>query len=236
MIKRSTVYDLRVRYKPTRLRFGLELDESGSLMLATGKEKLARQLARTVVNEPIRSSLVKARTDMEIETLVTGALDRFRTGQVNFTRNNIRNLVGWALFEQRSDGSYIRIDEGPIQETFVHRNQDNAIPNAYAIKAVFNDGTIRSGADDTFIAIPSGLTKNQKWIIRSRVAVLPESKRVKFYMLTNRKFDKDELLEKIRGVKISRGTDPRQVTIKIDVQTLAGSSVSAAPTVNLLGV
>jgi hypothetical protein len=212
-------------------RVTLSLSESGDLQVVEGRDKLAEQLIRAIVNDETLTQGIalnfSALTPRYINTLFTLILRNFREDQIYQTEQTDPRFLGYAIL--RFDGfvtsaDFIQITTNPITWRFVDIDLLNGFNYMYAIKKVYS--TFESGILERLQVTPTQFQDDQNPIIGTNFVAIPGNKAVTLYVNYNRFFKTSELLDSIDNIEVLQDkTEPRRFIINITVRDLSNNQL-----------
>lgn len=205
-------------------RFDLFTDELGRLGRVTSKLKLSQHIVRSLVNRRNTTFLTRFNAS-EAEAIVRSSLNDLRSVQQGFIRQNDVQTRGWDIFKKsRKTGQYERLNNIPVSRVFT---DGDVVPSRREIYQIGRRS--RRSPDRTSVVETLEITPPQSGskfdFDHENVIVLPTRDSVSFYFRSNRTFSEGELIQSIGDIAIVQSSDPRHVTIRVQLTTVAGEEL-----------
>lgn len=218
---------------PGSTRVTLDISETGDIKLVGGKEKLAEQLVRAIVNDNtmqgglgINSTII---SPSHINTLVTLILRNFRQAQIQQTETVDPSCIGYAVYRYDwglTSANFVKLTQQPTTWTHSDLELKNGFAYTYAVSKVYNNG-FESAMLEQLAVTPSQFDANKVPVIGNYFVAIPGDQSVSVYVDFNRSFTADELLESISNILVQQDpSDPRRVSVSIAVVNYAGNPLS----------
>jgi hypothetical protein len=213
----------------------LSLSPTGDLQLVNGKDKLAVQLARAIMNERVNVPLNEfGVTDRQIKTLILVILRNYKKIQVEsvnsvdpaFIGFNVYRKGGPVSFIGDTSDTFVKVSNDPVTHIFTDTGLQNGFSYEYAISRMFKGGAEGPPLEQMVIAPSQFLTK-QKTVIGARLTGEPGDGSITLYVDTNRRYFKSELLSASKAIRVMQSViDPRRWIIEVEIVTVLGTLLS----------
>lgn len=208
----------------------LAISTTGDIVLVDGREKLAEQILRAVVNEKtalksfMNSPSVSTRTLTSLFTIIMRA---FKQVQVAETRKSDPNFSGFAIYRKAAgtSESYLRVSSNTVTTNFTDVGLVNGTTYSYGITRTFK-GTYETTFSDQFTITPYKSTEARQILFGKYSCIASGDSEVSVFVDYNRNFKASELLNDVVGIYAKQQADPRGYTVDVLVTDMAGNKVS----------
>lgn len=211
----------------------LQLSNYGDIQVVEGRDKLAEQLLRALINDSIKKSgfVLNARNTREIKTLLNLVLRRFRESQIKETDSIDNSLYGYQVYRLGSANDPNKFSKVSAQ-SIVHKFTDTGLYNdreyTYGVTKFYR-GIQESALLEQLSITPSAYTTKQSFSIGKYFSVIGGNKQVTCYVDYNRLFSKSELLDVIDTLEVFESDgEPRRWTVNIVTKDLNRNKLSLA--------
>jgi hypothetical protein len=213
-------------------RVTMALGPYGDIVLVEGRDKLAEQLLRAIVNDKTLTQGISLNystlTPRYIKTLFTLILRNFREEQIQQTEQSDARFLGYILFRFDSfvtQAEFTRITTNPITWKFEDTGLLNGFNYMYAIAKDY--GTVESALLERIQVTPTQFQDDQNPVIGDNVVALPGNKSVTLYVNYNRYFKRSELLNAVQSIEVLQDAEePRRFIVNITIKDLDDNQVS----------
>jgi hypothetical protein len=237
MANLPTQVDLRIAmsgtYEVSNIKKAtLALSPTGDIQVVEGKDKLAEQLMRLIVNDGTQfGNFLNAPVSIarQLTALAIVYLREFKQRQIDETRKNEEDLVGFYIYRRvAGDFRFTRVTNTPVIWYFLDSDMQNGISYEYQITKLYNTG-FESGPVDTFTASPTQFSAEKDVLVNNISCVFTGNMQIGIYVTYNRLFLGSELLNKILAITPSQDiTEPRRFILDIEVEDLSGNKSSVS--------
>ncbi len=202
-------------------RWDLDLDNIGKIKTVTGSDKLAIQVARAVMNSSVLGGFINTPvTDISGERIVSN-LSRFKNSQILMTNEIPATFQGYKIYKSLDAINYKLLTPVIIEKIFIDEEVRNDIQYFYGFTMIEDD--IESDIFGITPVRPTKDTSLQNIYILGNIMIEEGNGRIIFRFRNKREFSSAELLDKIQGVEVIKGTpeEPRLVQIRVRISNLA---------------
>lgn len=227
--------DLKVSLPQNTLeKATLSLSATGDIQVVEGREKLAGQLTRAIVNDQtsLRSLLNSRSSNMtkNILALLTTILRSFRQTSIDETKKANVNFSGFKIYRKAAgiNEAYHPVSADPITWRFIDTYLSNGTTYEYGVTRIERN-VFESAFVDKFSITPTRFSGKKEVVIGDQVAAESGNQQVTIYVDYNRKFKASELLDKIESITIDQSeADPRLYSVQVIVKDLLENNLSLA--------
>jgi hypothetical protein len=210
----------------------LALSPTGDIQIVEGRDKLAQQLLRLIVNDSSQfGNFLNAPVSIarQLTALAVVYLREFKQRQIDETRKNEEDFIGYYIYRRAvGDPNYARITKTPVIWKYLDSGLSNSIEYEYQLTKLYTTG-YESNPVDFFIASPTQFSSEKDVVINDLSCAFTGNGQVYIFVDYNRLFIGSELLNKILSITPSQDADePRRFVLDIEVEDLAGNKTSIA--------
>lgn len=217
----------------TMQKVTLTLSPTGDIQTIDGRDKLAAQLMRAIVNDDsIGREALNSRkiTSRVLRALTTQILRDFRTRQIDMINDSDPNFSGFKIYRRAAgtNDAYVTVSPDPIIWTYTDSVVENGISYDYGISRV-TQNIFESSYIDQFTVTPSNFINRRDISVGTQTVVFPENGQVTFYVNYNRKFKLTEIVDKILSIEVEQDAEePRRFVVSVVIKDLGGQQLSIA--------
>ena len=216
-------------------RASISLSPTGDIQVVNGKDKLAVQIARSLVNESVDVPINEyGVTSRQLSTLISLILRKYKSNQVDETNRIDTNFLGYNIYRKSdpttlsvdSSDTFTKISKDPVVHKFVDTGLSNGTTYNYRISKQLKRGFEGPSIEQINIT-PSQRTADHRVVIGTNLTGVSGDQSATLYVNTNRLYFKEELMGSIVSIDSERSEeDPRRWNIEVEITTLNGDLLS----------
>lgn len=213
--------DVKLRLTGNK-KWDIDMDNVGRIKIAEGADKLALQVARSVMNQNVFSGFINTPVTNISAVNMRFHLDNLKRNLILLTNEISASFNGYMVYKSIDGINFERLFNFIIMKNFIDEEVENERVYFYGFSTVINN--IEGEISNVVSVKPTRDSKRQRFYISANYFVQEGDGRILFFLKNKRFFSSAELLDRVINISVVNDKqDPRKFDIQVKVSNLAGS-------------